>query len=157
VINNRENGEKERRSKSGSNGWAGWTFVETLVVIAIVMILTGTVGFIAFRYIDQARRVSAQTQIETYGLALSSYFIDNLIYPAQDQGLEALWSKPNLDPIPQNWNGPYIDRQPESDPWGNPFIYEVPGPNGLPFAVISYGADGLPGGEGNDADISSWE
>lgn len=137
--------------------WDGWTFVETLVVIAIVMILTGAVGFIAFRYIDQARAVAAQSQIESYSMALNAYFIDNRRYPSYEQGLDALWEKPVLDPIPSNWNGPYIDKAPEPDPWDNEYVYEVPGPNNLPFAITSYGADGLPGGEGNDRDISSWE
>ncbi len=137
--------------------WGGWTFVETLVVIAIVMVLTGLVGFIAFRYIDQAKSVAAQSQIESYSMALNAYYIDNQRYPSVEQGLGALWEKPILDPMPENWMGPYIDKSPERDPWGSEYQYQIPGINNLPFTITSYGIDGLPGGEGNEKDINSWE
>lgn len=135
----------------------GWTFVETLVVIAIVMILTGMVSFFAFRNVDQAMRAASQTHIESYSLALNAYYVDNRTYPTTQQGLEALWTQPYTDPSPRNWSGPYIDRAPEPDPWGNEYEYRSPGENGLPFSIQSFGADGLPGGEGNNADIKSWE
>jgi len=135
----------------------GWTFVETIIVIAIILILTGTVGFIAFRYIDSAKQVAARTQIETFSVALSSYLFDNGGYPTQEQGLSALWQKPNTAPIPSNWRGPYIEKPVPNDPWGHPYQYIVPGPSGLPFGVSSLGSDGLEGGEGNAKDITSWD
>lgn len=136
---------------------AGWTFVETLIVIAIILVLTSTVGFMAFRHLGTARVAAARSQIESLGLALNSYMLDTDRYPSEGQGLQALWMQPNLEPVPDNWNGPYLTSELPSDPWGNKYEYRVPGPNGLPFAIVSYGADGLQGGEGSDADISSWE
>jgi general secretion pathway protein G len=145
-------------SKRKTNKWEeGWTFVETLIVIAIVLILTSTVGFMAFRYIDRAKIVTAKTQIESFSLALNSYFFDNKRFPTEDQGLNALWKKSNMSPIPEDWNGPYLEKSVPLDPWGHSFDYNVPGVNGLPFGVRSFGADGLEGGEGLDKDISSWE
>ena len=135
----------------------GWTFVETLIVIAIVLILTSTVGFMAFRYIDQAKEVTAKTQIESFSLALNSYFFDNKQFPTEGQGLAALWTKSSMSPVPEDWNGPYLEKDVPLDPWENPFEYTVPGPNGLPFGIRSFGADGLEGGEGKNKDISSWE
>lgn len=136
---------------------AGWTFVETLVVIAIVLILTSSVGFMAFRYVDKARVVAARDQVENLVMALDTYYMDCGIYPTAEQGLGALWEKPVLDPVRAGWNGPYLTKRPGVDPWGHPYRYEVPGPNGLPFAVLSYGADGSPDGERSDADIASWK
>ena len=135
----------------------GWTFVETLIVIGIVLILTSTVGFMAFRYIDRAKVVTAKTQIESFNLALNSYFFDNKQFPTEGQGLDALWKKSNMSPVPENWQGPYLEKEVPADPWGNPFEYTVPGPNGLPFGIRSFGADGLEGGEENNQDITSCE
>jgi general secretion pathway protein G len=135
----------------------GWTFVETLIVIAIILVLTSTVGFMAFRYLGSARVAAARSQIETLSLALNAYMLDNDRYPSEGQGLEALWEKPTLAPVPDDWNGPYVSKEIPEDPWGNEYVYNVPGPNGLPFEIRSLGADGIEGGEGNDADISSWQ
>lgn len=135
----------------------GWTFIETLIVIAIILILSGTAGFIGFRYVDRARVASARNQIEVYSLAINAYLFDTGRVPTQDQGLRALWEKPILDPVPSGWDGPYLTKPVDTDPWGTPYEYRVPGPNNLPFEIISYGADGMSGGEGNDEDISSWQ
>ncbi len=134
----------------------GWTFVETIIVIAIVLILTSSVGFVAFRYVDRARVVAARSQIENYSMALHSYYLDTRTYPTEEQGLSALWEAPILDPVPPNWSGPYIERNVVSDPWERSYDYQRPGPNGLPFGIQSLGADGMPGGIGSDADIASW-
>lgn len=136
---------------------AGWTFVETLIVITIILVLTSTVGFTAFRYLPTARVAAARSQIETLSLALNAYMLDNDRYPTEGQGLHALWRRPNLEPVPQGWKGPYLSKEVPNDPWGNSYIYRVPGPSGLPFEIISYGSDGIEGGDGNDTDLSSWE
>jgi general secretion pathway protein G len=138
-------------------GEEGWTFIETLIVIAIILILTGTVGFIAFRYVDSAKEVAARSQIDTFTLALNAYLFDNGGYPSQTQGLDALWQKPTAGTEPANWKGTYIERKVPLDPWGHPYQYQVPGPNGLPFGIRSFGSDGAEGGSGNAADITSWE
>jgi len=134
----------------------GWTFVETLIVISIVLILTSTVGFMAFKYVGKAKIVAAKTQIENLSMALDTYFMDNMRYPIEEQGLASLWEKPILEPVPKNWDGPYLKKNLEKDPWDNDYEYVVPGPNGLPYGLSSLGADGNPGGEGDDRDITSW-
>jgi len=135
----------------------GFTFVETIIVLSIIVILSASVGFSAVKYIDAAKTTSCQNQISTFKLALQSYYLDCGTYPSAAQGLSALWEKPTLAPVPETWNGPYIDRVLPKDPWGNEYRYEVPGINGLPFAIVSYGADGTEGGEKKNADIVSWK
>jgi general secretion pathway protein G len=130
----------------------GWTFVETLIVIGIVLILTSAVGFMAFKYIDQAKQATAKSQIETLALALSAYYIDCKQYPGPEQGLSGLWEKPaGVD----GWDGPYIAKALPKDPWGHDYVLKVPGPNGLPFEILSLGPSGAEGGSGANAPISS--
>jgi len=130
----------------------GWTFVETLIVIGIILILTSSVGFMAFKYIDQAKEATARSQVETFALALSAYYMDCKQYPDTQTGLSALWEKPaGVD----GWNGPYVAKAVPKDPWGHDYALKIPGPNGLPFEVLCFGADGAEGGTGNNADISS--
>lgn len=140
-----------RRDASDS----GWTFVESIIVIAIIVILSGTVSFSAVRYLEQARTAGTRARISALQLALHAYYVDVGGYPTEAQGLDALWERPSLAPVPERWSGPYTDRPVATDAWGNRFVYRRPGPGGLPFEVISFGADGLPGGGGANADISS--
>jgi general secretion pathway protein G len=146
---------RETGSLLGDEG--GWTFIETLIVIAIIMILSSSVGFVAYRYVERAKSVAARNQIETYALALDSYFVDCAGYPTQEQGLRALWEKPTVAPVPEGWNGPYVGKPVQKDPWGGEYQYSIPGASGLPFGIRSLGADGKEGGDGKDRDISSWE
>jgi general secretion pathway protein G len=135
------------------------TFIEVIVWVAILLVfLSGTV-YLAIGQLSRANRAAALSQIQNIGLALDSYFIDNRRYPSEEQGLKALSQPPILEPVPQNWTGPYVQSQSGEfiDPWGNELVYEVPGPGGLPYAIISYGADGRPGGDGNDEDISNYQ
>ena len=134
----------------------GWTFMETLIVIAIVLILTSIVGFTAIQYLDRARTAAARSQIDSFTLALEAYYIDCGRYPSSEQGLQALWQKPSIEPVSPNWTGPYIYRKTPKDPWGRDYEYLIPGAEGLPFSIRSLGADGREGGEGKDADIVSW-
>jgi len=135
----------------------GFTFIETIACISIIMVLTAAVGFSSVKYIDRARNASCRNQMETFRLALQSYYLDCGQYPSEAQGLQALWEKPVIAPVPARWNGPYVDRQIQNDPWGNSFHYRNPGDKNLPFTIFSYGADNLAGGDGNNADIYSWE
>jgi len=135
----------------------GFTFIETIVTISIILILSAAVGFSAIKYIDRARVASCRNQIETFRLALQSYYLDCSQFPSEAQGLRALWEKPTLSPAPANWEGPYVDRQIPQDPWGGNYIYKNPGENNLPFTIMSFGADGKQGGEGTNADIHSWD
>jgi general secretion pathway protein G len=134
----------------------GWTFMETLIVIAIVLILTSSVGFMAVQYLDRARIAAARGQIDSFAVALESYYIDCGRYPTAEQGLGALWQKPETEPASGAWSGPYLYKNAPRDPWGNNYEYRIPGDNGLPYSIRSYGADGREGGEKYDADITSW-
>jgi general secretion pathway protein G len=137
------------------NADAGWTFMETVIVIAIILVLSSSVGVITARHIDSAREATARSQIDSFGIALESYYIDCGRYPSTEQGLSALWEKPVVEPISPSWNGPYIFKKIPNDPWGNPYVYMVPGLNNLPYIIKSFGADGKEGGENKDADIVS--
>ena len=90
-------------------------------------------------------------------MALHAYFIENDTYPTTEQGLQALWEKPVLSPLPANWNGPYLLNKVPKDPWGYEYSYAAPGVGGLAFGIRSYGADGAQGGEGRNQDITSWQ
>ncbi|OQA64605.1 MAG: Type II secretion system protein G precursor [Spirochaetes bacterium ADurb.Bin269] len=133
----------------------GYSFLETLIVLAITIIMSAGVGIPALRHIERARRASARTGIETFRLALDSYYIDCGMYPETMQGLSALVEKPVIHPVPEHWNGPYLTRPPGKDPWGTEWQYTKPGSNGYPFEILSYGKNGIEGGDGDDLDIAS--
>jgi general secretion pathway protein G len=135
----------------------GFTFIETIVVISIILILSAGVGFSAMKYIERAKLAACRNQIETLRLSLQAYYLDCGAYPTEAQGLMALWEKPVLSPAPPLWNGPYLDRQLPKDPWGFDYHYKNPGDKNLPYTIFSYGADGLAGGEDQNADMFSWE
>ena len=107
--------------------------------------------------IGQGSQATAKAQIEVLSTALNSYRLANGFYPTQAQGLEALVNQPTQAPVPQNYpDGGYLNsRTLPLDPWKRPYIYLIPGRQNEPFEVISYGADGEPGGSGANADISS--
>ena len=138
-------------------GEDGFTFIEILVALIILVTLIGVVGFGYIRYISRARITAAKSQIQTFELALNAYYLDCDRFPTTEQGLDALWEKPILEPTPTGWSGPYLTKAVPVDPWENPYEYRNPGPQGLPFGLRSLGADGLQGGDGNDKDITSWE
>lgn len=134
----------------------GFTLIEIMVVIAILGILAALIVPKIMSRPDEARRVAARQDIGSIKQALDLYRLDNSRYPTQDQGLQALIVKPTTDPVPNNWKGGgYLERLP-NDPWGHPYQYLNPGVHGE-VDVFSYGADNKPGGEGNDADIGSWQ
>jgi general secretion pathway protein G len=134
----------------------GFTFIETIITITIILILSAAVGFSAVKYVERARIAACRNQIETFRLALQSYFLDCSQYPTEAQSLEALWEKPVLSPVPASWNGPYVDRQIPKDPWGNNYIYKNPGEKNLPFTIISHGTGEKSGG-GTGSEIHSWD
>ncbi len=136
---------------------AGFTLVEILVVIAIISLLAGVVLLNIAPQIGQGSQATAKAQIEVLSTALNSYRLANGFYPTQAQGLEALVNQPTQAPVPQNYpDGGYLNsRTLPLDPWKRPYIYLIPGRQNEPFEVISYGADGEPGGSGANADISS--
>lgn len=134
-----------------------FTFVETLIVLAIVLIMGAGVGISGTTYIERARKSAVANQIAVFSNALHTYYLDCGVFPSEHQGLLALWEKPDFYPIPQNWQGPYVDRQPGVDSWGGDYVYLDKNEAGLAFSVLSLGADGQEGGDGKDADIYSWK
>ena len=133
----------------------GFTLLEVMVVVVILGILAVLVVPKIISRPDDARVVAAKQDIASLFQALKLYRLDNQRYPSTEQGLQALVAKPATSPIPLNWKvGGYLDRMPR-DPWGNPYQYLNPGLHGE-VDIVSFGSDGEPGGEGNDADIGSW-
>ena len=133
----------------------GFTLLEVMVVVVILGILAVLVVPKIISRPDEARVLAARQDVATVMQALKLYRLDNQRYPSTEQGLQALASKPASAPIPSNWkSGGYLERLP-NDPWGKPLQYLNPGTHGE-IDVYSFGADGSPGGEGNDADIGSW-
>ncbi|WP_374357833.1 type II secretion system major pseudopilin GspG [Chitinimonas sp.] len=132
---------------------AGFTLIEILVVIVILAILGALVVPKIMNRPDEARVVAAKQDVQAIVQALKLYKLDNGVYPSNEQGLKALVEKPTTGSIPANWKS-YLDKLPQ-DPWGHSYIYLSPGLKG-DIDVMSYGADGQAGGEGNDADIGSW-
>jgi general secretion pathway protein G len=131
----------------------GFTLVEVMIVIVILGVLAALIVPKVMGRPDEARVVAARQDIAAISQALKLYKLDNRRYPTSAQGLQALIVKPAGPPVPDNWKA-YLERLP-NDPWGQPYRYLVPGLHGE-VDVISYGADGQPGGDGVDADIGSW-
>jgi general secretion pathway protein G len=126
-----------------------------MVVVVILGILAALIVPKVISRPDEARITAARQDVATLAQALRLYKLDNFAYPTTDQGLQALVVKPAAAPIPTNWKaGGYLERLPK-DPWGRDYRYLNPGRHGE-IDVFSLGADGEPGGEGNDADIGNW-
>ena len=113
----------------------GWTLVEVLTSMAIVFLLTGTIGHIGGQQIQRARRLAAYQQRDAIQIALETYALDCGVYPTEAQGLGALWEPPVLHPVPSEWDGPYLEGPVGDTPWGTPYRYQSPGPDGQPYLV----------------------
>ena len=133
----------------------GFTLIEIMVVVVILGILAALIVPKIMSRPDEARITAARQDVATILQALKLYKLDNLAYPSTDQGLQALVARPASAPVPANWKaGGYLERLPK-DPWGRDYRYLNPGRKGE-IDVYSLGADGEPGGDGNDADIGNW-
>lgn len=128
---------------------AGFTLLELLVVVVIIGVLVAYVAPRYFQQVGKSERTAALGQIDALRKALDTYRLDTGHYPAAEQGLDVLVAKPEGE---ARWNGPYLQKRVPLDPWGNPYVYRIPGVES-DYDVISYGKDGKPGGEGEDADI----
>lgn len=136
-------------------GVRGFTLIEIMVVVVILAILAALIVPRIMSRPDEARVIAAQQDIRTIVQALKLYRLDNQRYPSTEQGLAALVKPPSVPPLAPNWKtGGYLERMPK-DPWGNPYQYLNPGLRGE-IDVFSFGADGVAGGEGFDADVGSW-
>ncbi|HEX9024097.1 MAG TPA: type II secretion system major pseudopilin GspG [Geobacteraceae bacterium] len=136
----------------------GFTLIEIMVVIVILALLAALVGPKILGRTDDAKIQTTKTQIRSLESALKLYKLDNGVYPTTEQGLNALVAKPTVGVIPKNYKeGGYLEsKQVPKDGWGNDYIYVSPGENG-DYDLYSYGADGVKGGEGKNADINSWD
>ena len=132
----------------------GFTLLELMVVIVIIGVLAALIAPKVLEKVGTAKITAAQSDIANIMNALKMYKLDNGRYPSSDQGLQALVVKPTTGSIPANWKG-YLEKLPD-DPWHHPYQYANPGVHG-DIDVFSFGADGQPGGEGDDADIGSWQ
>ncbi len=142
---------KRRARKTGS---AGITLIEMLVVVTIIALFAAVVAPRMFRQADKARIAATHTQINSFMTALGAYKLDTGLFPTTEQGLQALRARPQ---DLHQWNGPYLPKEIPLDQWGRPYLYKFPGEHGDEPDIISYGADGQPGGEGNNADAVSWK
>ena len=140
----------ERRTRSR----AGVTLIEMLVVVTIIALFAALVAPRMLRKSDTARVTLAHAQINSFMTALGSYKLDTGLFPTTEEGLQALRTQPaNL----AQWQGPYLPQEIPVDPWGHAYTYKFPGEHGDEPDIISYGADGQPGGDGINADIVSWK
>jgi general secretion pathway protein G len=138
------------RAKSAPKVIAGFTLLELLVVMVIIGLLAGYVGPKYFSQVGKSEIKVAKSQMVALEKALDQYRLDTGHYPTADQGLGALNAKPANE---TKWDGPYLKKAVPPDPWGNPYLYKIPGEHGSEFDLYSYGKDGQPGGEGEAADI----
>jgi len=133
---------------------AGVTLIEMLVVVTIIALFAALVAPRMLKHADTARNAAARAQINSFMTAIGAYKLDTGTFPTTEQGLQALRTAPSGV---NQWQGPYLPAEIPVDPWGRPYIYKYPGEHGDEPDVVSYGADGAPGGTGVDADILSWK
>jgi general secretion pathway protein G len=131
---------------------AGITLIELLVVMVIIALFATIVGSRVGRSVDKGKKVTAKSQISEFESMLDQFKLDVGRYPTNEEGLQALRIKPANAP---NWDGPYSKKDLPLDPWGRSYIYRFPGTHG-DFDLLSYGADGQEGGDGDNTDITSW-
>lgn len=145
-------GKKRDMEKKHLRNQKGFTLIELLVVIVILGLLAGIVLPKYLAREKKGRQAAAKTQIELLGQAIDQFRLDTGKYPTTSEGLSALMTNPGAD----GWDGPYLKKAVPNDPWGKQYVYQSPGSHG-DYDLYSYGADGTPGGDGENKDITSWE
>ncbi len=142
------------QSKRKKRSRAGVTLIEMLVVMTIIALFVALVAPAMLKRGDTARVTATRTQIHNFQTALGAYKLDTGTFPSTEQGLQALRVKPEGMNL---WGGPYMTQDIPKDAWGHDFIYKYPGEHGDEPDIVSYGADGQPGGDALNADIVSWK
>ena len=132
---------------------AGFTLIELMIVLFILGLLAALVAPRLMGRVGKAKQKTAQAQIQLLATALDLFHLDVGRYPTEEEGLKVLYQQP--DNLP-SWAGPYLDKPSPKDPWGRDYNYKQPGEHG-PYDLWSWGADGQPGGEGENADITNWQ
>ena len=130
----------------------GFTLIELLIVMVILGLLVALVGPKFFGHLGKSKLKAAKAQIELFGTALDSFRLEVGRYPTSQEGLNALQESTGI----KGWDGPYLRKEVPADPWGNPYQYQSPSEHGE-YEILSYGADGSAGGEGEDQDVMSWK
>jgi general secretion pathway protein G len=138
----------ERRRKQ-----AGFTLIEIMVVMVIIGLLMALVGPNLIGRSEKAKTQAAAMQIERLGTVLDTFRLDIGRYPSTQEGLQALVQRPSGL---ERWDGPYLNKAVPKDPWDRPYVYRSPGDGGRPYDIYSLGADGAPGGQDQNRDITSW-
>lgn len=148
---------RSRRGARTRRAAAGFTLIEVLVAVFIGVLLAGIVSINVVRHLSESRVKTARIQVRQLKSAVQLYQAEQGRVPTTEQGLDALVARPARAPVPANYpaEGYLESRRVPPDPWGNAYAYVVPGPDGQPFEILSYGSDGEPGGDGDAADISS--
>ena len=132
---------------------SGITLIELLVVMVIIAMFATIVGQRLFRNVEKARQTTAKAQISEFESVLDAYRLDVGRYPTNEEGLQALRIRPgNVE----RWDGPYLRKDVPLDPWQRPYVYRIPGQHG-DYDLYSMGADGQEGGDGDNADVTSWK
>ncbi len=131
----------------------GFTLLEMLVVLVLIGLIASLVGPRLFSRVDASKVQVAETQVRMLRGAVETFRLEVGRLPTPDEGLSVLFTAPSDERARARWRGPYLDEGVPDDPWGRPYVYSMPGPDGMGFALYSLGADGTPGGEGNDADV----
>ena len=140
--------QRRRRSQ------AGLTLIEMLVVVTIIAVFAAVVGPKVLQRADVAKKTAVRQQINSFNTALGAYKLDTSLFPTNEMGLKALRDKPEGV---NGWQGPYLPQEVPTDPWNRPYVYKYPGEHGDEPDIISYGADGQPGGTDMNEDIVSWK
>lgn len=152
MIRVRENGGDQAGKNDGKRLDKGFTLIELLIVMIILGLLAALVAPKMFQKVGSSKQKAAKAQIAMLGTALDAFRLDVGRYPNAQEGLDALRKNPGND----NWDGPYLPKDVPPDPWGKQYVYRFPGEHG-DYDLYSMGADGQDGGEGENADVVSWE